>query len=244
VSAPPLRVLYEDEALVIVDKPPKTLVHRSALSPGDYPLMWTLRDQLGCWVYPAHRLDRATSGAIAFTKSPAHARALAASFERREVEKRYWAVVRGYAPEEVEVCAPLLEPLDDLGDPLADRGKGPQEARSSVRCLSRVELPIPVGRYPTTRYSLVEAVPHTGRRHQLRRHLHHITHPVVGDTSYGRTEHNQLFRDRFGCDRLLLAAVSLVVPHPVTGARVAVAAPVTGVFEGVVRALFEGVMRP
>lgn len=238
MSAAPLRVLYEDEALVIVDKPPKVLVHRSALSPHDYPLMWTLRDQIGRWVYPAHRLDRATSGAIAFTTSPEHARALALSFERREVEKRYWALTRGYAPDEAEVHIPLKEPLDEIADALADPNKSAQEAHTSARCLARVELPIAVGRYPTTRYSLVEAIPHTGRRHQIRRHLHHLTHPIIGDTSYGRTEHNRLFRESFSCDRLLLAAVSLTVPHPVTGAHITARAPLSGDFERVVRALF------
>ncbi len=237
-SREPLRVLYEDEALVIVDKPPKTLVHRSALSPRDYPLMSILRDQLGCWVYPAHRLDRATSGAISFTKSPEHARALAGAFERREVEKRYWALVRGYAPDELESHLPLKEPLDPIADALADADKGAQEAHTTARCLARAELPIAVGRYPTARYSLVEATPHTGRRHQLRRHLHHLTHPIIGDTSYGRTEHNRLFRERFSCDRLLLAAVYLALPHPATGERVEVRAPLTGEFERVARALF------
>lgn len=233
-----LHVIYEDETLVAIDKPPRRLVHRSYLARHERSVMEDLRDQLGAWVYPVHRLDRPTSGVLLFAKSSEVARVLSGSFERQEVTKRYVALVRGWVHEPFTVDRPLKEPHDKLGDTLSDPERPAQEAKSFFAPLERLELPVSFGRFPTARYSLVEARPHTGRRHQLRRHLHGATHPIIGDTSYGRTEHNRYFRERWGSDRLLLASVELSLAHPTSGQTLTLRAPISGDFERLIRDLW------
>jgi len=211
-----LTVVHLDEALVAVHKPPGLLVHRTALdSKAEDFLLQRLRRQLGQRVYTVHRLDRPTSGVLVFGLTPAHARTLSASFEQRRVEKRYLAVVRGY-----------LEKTGCVDYPLQDEPEQPlREAVTDYRCLARVELPVAVSRYPTSRYSLALVLPRTGRYHQIRRHFHHIHHPLIGDTTHGEGRHNRLFRKRFGVHRLLLHAVALGFPHPDTDAWINVTAP-------------------
>jgi tRNA pseudouridine65 synthase len=119
----------------------------------------------------------------------------------------------------------LREQLDQIADPLADPDKAPQHAITHYRRLATVELPHPVGRDHTARYSLVELQPKTGRKHQLRRHLKHIFHPIVGDTTHGDGRHNPFFRDHFDNQRLLLAATALHLAHPHSGERLAMTAP-------------------
>jgi len=233
-----LVILYEDEALIAIDKPPKRLVHRSYLARQERSVMEDLRDQIGAWVYPAHRLDRPTSGVLLFAKSAEVARSLGERFQAHEVEKRYLALVRGWALEPFEVDRPLKEPLDKLGDAHVERDKPAQEARSAFKPLARFELPVTFGRFPSARYSLIEAQPFTGRRHQLRRHLHGATHPIIGDTSYGRTEHNKYFREHWGCDRLSLAATVMRLKHPLSGAPLELKAPLSGDLRRVVSALW------
>jgi len=233
-----VHIIYQDQELVAIDKPPKRLVHRSYLARHERSIMEDLRDQLGEWVYPVHRLDRPTSGVLLFARSSEVARVVSESFQRHEVSKRYVALVRGWAHEPFTVDRPLKEPHDKLGDTLSDPERPAQEAKSSFEPLARLELPVSFGRFPTARYSLIEARPHTGRRHQLRRHLHGATHPIIGDTSYGRTEHNRYFRERWRCDRLLLASVELSLSHPSSGERLSLRAPLSGDFERLVRALW------
>jgi len=193
-----------------------------------------LRDQLGRPVYPAHRLDRATSGVLLFALDPAvHAR-LASAFEAGEIEKRYVAIVRGWPGAAVTIDYALTRLEDDAG---GREGLPPRAARTELTRLATVELPVRVDRYPTSRYALVALEPLTGRRHQLRRHLAHIHHPIVGDTTYGQGRHNRLFRERFGSSRLLLHAHSLGLAHPLTGARLAIVAPPPPDFAGVAAAL-------
>lgn len=210
-----LPVLFQDEHYVAIDKPPGLLVHRTALAEAETYALQALRRQLKRRVYPVHRLDRPTSGVLLFGLSPEAAQAACALFERREVEKRYLAVVRGYAEAELEVDYPLCE---------EDDGRPPQEALTRFRSLARVELPIATGRYATSRYSLLEALPETGRKHQIRKHCHHIFHPIVGDTTYGEGRHNRLFRNEYGVARLMLMARRLCLRHPYTGAALDIAA--------------------
>jgi tRNA pseudouridine65 synthase len=193
-----------------------------------------LRDQLGRRVSPVHRLDRGTSGLLVFAFEPAVAAALAAQFAQRGVGKRYLAVVRGTPPEELLIEHPLAPPADAY----ALRGGGaPQPAHTRLRRLATAEIPVRVDRYPSSRYSLVELTPETGRRHQLRRHLKHVAHPIVGDATYGVGRHNRLFAERYGASRLLLAAVGLEFVHPVTGAQLRLATGPGDDFERVARAL-------
>ncbi|HZV80887.1 MAG TPA: pseudouridine synthase [Geobacteraceae bacterium] len=226
----PLTLLHRDENIAIFNKPAGLLVHRSWIDRLETRFALQMaRDQLGCKVYPVHRLDKPTSGVLLFALSPGDASRLTSSFPEGEVGKRYLAVVRGIVPESGTIDHPLLEE-QDRRDPYRQEGKGPQEAVTTYRRLGEVELPFSVGRYPTSRYSLVEAQPLTGRRHQIRRHLKHIFHPLVGDVNYGEGRHNRFFRDEMATSRLLLHAAELTFPHPESGTRVTVTAPLDRAF--------------
>lgn len=208
-------ILYIDEWMVAVHKPSGLLVHRSLIDKRETAFAVQLvRDQIGRRVYPVHRLDKPTSGVLLFALEPATARRLGVQFTAGQVHKSYRAIVRGYTDTAGVIDHALREEIDKLADRQADPNKAAQPAVTSYRRLATVELPYPVGRYGTARYSLVELRPTTGRRHQIRRHLKHIFHPVIGDTTHGDGRHNQLFRERFANQRLLLAATALEFVHP------------------------------
>ncbi len=209
-----LDVLLHDEHYVAVYKPAGMLVHRSRLTPASDIVLQRLRDQLGQRIYPIHRLDRPTAGILIFGLTPEAARQLAQQFQQRQVRKDYLAVVRGYCPLEGRIDYALADP---------DTGKGLQPAITDYVRLATVELPIPVARYQTARYSLVQATPLTGRRHQLRKHFAHLRHPIVGDTTHGVGEQNRLFRQHFDCHRLLLLAHRLTFTHPFENRTVTIA---------------------
>jgi tRNA pseudouridine65 synthase len=234
-AAEVLPILHRDDRLVVIDKPSGLLVHRSMIDRHERRFaVQILRNQLRRHVYPAHRLDKGTSGALAFALDREGAADLATQFSTGEVRKKYVAIVRGW-PEPSGFIDHSLEPVAD--DVLGPQAGGARDARSTFRTLATVELPHRVDRYPTTRYALVELEPLTGRRHQLRRHLAHASHPIVGDSTYGKGRHNRLFRDLFGSHRLLLACTQLAFRHPATGATVVVNAPLADDFATVVRQL-------
>lgn len=213
-----LTILYRDEWLVAIDKPAGMLVHRSMIDRHETRFaMQLLRDQLGQHVWPLHRLDKPTSGVLLFGLSQEIARQMGERIASRETLKHYLAIVRGYTEEQDLIDYPLKEELDKISDKQADKEKPAQEAITAYERLATVEFPFAVGRYPTARYSLLSIAPQTGRKHQIRRHMKHIFHPIVGDTTHGDGRHNQLFRDRFDCHRLLLMAARLQLTHPVTG---------------------------
>lgn len=221
-------LLYQDEWLVAVNKPSGLLVHRSWLDKGETRFaMQMTRDLIGGrHVYPVHRLDRPTSGVLLFALSPEVARSLTEAFSGRRVHKEYLALVRGWAPEQGLIDYPLKEQLDKIADALATRDKPAQEAVTSFRRLHQVELPHAVSKqHATSRYSLVRLFPHTGRKHQLRRHMEHLFHPMVGDTTHGDGRHNRFFREHFGCQRLLLVARTLSFEHPVLKVPMRIQAP-------------------
>jgi tRNA pseudouridine65 synthase len=230
-----LPVLYQDEQLVVINKPAGLLVHRSPIDRHETRFaVQILRDQLGRHVYPVHRLDKGTSGALVFALDRDIARGLALQFAGREVSKSYIAVVRGWPDPEGEIDYPLPAVADDM------LGPQPGVARAAVtrfRTIATVELPVRVDRYPTSRYALVQLEPLTGRRHQLRRHLAHARHPIVGDSTYGKGRHNRLFTERFGSQRLLLACTGLAFVHPRTGVRLAIDAPLAEAFVTLLTAL-------
>lgn len=212
-----LDVLYRDEYLVAVNKPSGLLVHRSAIDRRETRFALQLvRDQLGQRVYPVHRLDKPTSGVLVFALSPHIARALSEQFAAQQVHKRYLAVVRGWAPERGFIDHALSEELDKMTDRRARQDKAPQAAETHFRRLATVELPVCVERYPQTRYSLVECFPKTGRKHQIRRHMKHIAHPIIGDAKHGKGVHNRFFQSEYNCHRLLLACVEMAFQHPVS----------------------------
>ncbi|OYY93246.1 MAG: pseudouridylate synthase [Hydrogenophilales bacterium 28-61-23] len=231
-----LPIVYRDDWLIAIDKPAGLLVHRSALDRHETRFaLQMLRDQIGQPVYPAHRLDKGTSGVLLFALDRDVGRALSGQFERGEVDKRYLAVVRGHPLEAGEIDHPLPRMADEYAG-IAGLGAA-QPAVTRYRRLATVELPHAVDRYPTSRYALLELQPLTGRWHQLRRHLKHISHPIIGDATHGKGRHNRLFQDLFGCHRLLLAATEMRLTHPVSGRDLQLHAVLADDFAGVIERL-------
>lgn len=211
-----LPILYQDEHVVAVNKPPGLLVHRSLIDKHETRFaMQMVRDQIGQHVFPVHRLDRPTSGVLLFGLSSEVARTLTETFTAQQVSKTYYAIVRGYAAEQGFIDYALKEKLDKIADKMASQDKAAQSAQTAYERLATFELPHAVGRYASARYSLVKLQPKTGRKHQLRRHMSHINHPIVGDTTHGDGKHNKLVRQLYGFQGLALTCQEMVLPHPV-----------------------------
>ncbi len=235
-AAEELEILYRDTWLVAINKPSGLLVHRSPIDRREKRFaLQMLRDQIGAYVYPVHRLDKPTSGVLLFALDKEIAQRMALSFRTHEVQKTYLAVVRGYIEEKALIDHPLKQMLDTKVQKREGITKEIQEARTEYERLGTVELPYAVSRYPVARYSLARLLPRTGRKHQLRRHMKHIFHPIVGDTKHGRGEHNKLFREKFGVHRLLLHANSLQFIHPVTKETVMIEAGMDETFSGLLK---------
>lgn len=231
VEAP--AILYQDEDLLVVHKPAGLKMHRDAWDGRHQPfLLQRVRDLTGRRVYPVHRLDRPTSGIVLLGLNSHIAHALVESFKQQKIAKTYLAVVRGGLEPAGCIDYPLTA---DASAPKA--GQTPKPAVTAYERLATVELPFAVGRYATSRYSLATIRPRTGRMHQIRRHFHHISHPIIGDTIYGDGRHNRFFRERYRCGRLLLAAVALQFPHPVTGKPFSLQAPLEASFDRVIHEL-------
>ncbi|HCG6850559.1 TPA: tRNA pseudouridine(65) synthase TruC [Vibrio parahaemolyticus] len=212
-----LEIVYQDEYFVAVNKPAGMLVHRSWLDKHETQfVMQTLRDQIGQHVFPLHRLDRPTSGVLVFALSSEVASQVMPMFAEHKMEKTYHAIVRGWIEEEGVLDYALKVELDKIADKFASQEKEAQEAVTAYKPLTKVEVPYSTGKFPTTRYCLMEMKPKTGRKHQLRRHMAHLRHPIVGDTSHGDGKHNKLFRNEFDSHRLLLHASELRFVHPFT----------------------------
>lgn len=222
-----LPVLYQDRDLVVISKPAGLLVHRSSLDRGETRFaMQMIRDQIGASVYPVHRLDRPTSGALIFALNKDAARSMSEEFAARNVVKTYLTIVRGIPKQStMRIDYPLREELDAISDAQADADKPAQEAVTEAEVLANVELPYRVDKFPTSRYALVRARPLTGRKHQIRRHLRHLGHPIIGDVNHGVGKHNRFFAEHFQSKRLLLACTALAFKHPSTGEALTVRAP-------------------
>lgn len=228
---PPLPVLYRDAQIVVIDKPANLLVHRSEIDRHETRFaIQLLRDQIGQKVWPAHRLDRGTSGVLLFGLSPEIAGALGRQFAAGTVGKRYLAVVRGHPPASGSIDHPLTRQRDDYEFQGEHCSQEAQPALTHFRRLATIELPVAIDRYPSSRYALLELNPESGRKHQLRRHLKHIAHPIIGDATYGKGRHNRFFAEQFGCRRLLLACTQLSFSHPADGRTLTVDAPPGGEF--------------
>ena len=203
-----LEILYQDEFLVAVNKPAGMLVHRSWLDPHETQfVMQTLRDQIGQHVFPSHRLDRPTSGVLLFALSSEIANLMCEQFEQKYVQKSYLAVVRGYLQGKERIDYPLKIQLDKIADKFSQEDKEPQEAVTDYEGLKIVKL-----------------IPHTGRKHQLRRHMKHIFHPILGDTQYGDLHQNRALMSHLGCSRLFLHSDSLSFIHPITKEQITITA--------------------
>ncbi len=222
-----LEIIYQDEYFVAVNKPAGMLVHRSWLDKHETQfVMQTLRDQIDQHVFPLHRLDRPTSGVLVFALSSEVASQVMPMFANHEMEKTYHAIVRGWIEEGDVLDYALKVELDKIADKFASQDKEAQEAITAYEPLAKVEVPHSTGRFPTSRYCLMEMKPKTGRKHQLRRHMAHLRHPIVGDTSHGDGKHNRLFREVYDSHRLLLHASSLEFIHPFTGEKLVMKADV------------------
>jgi tRNA pseudouridine65 synthase len=215
------QVVYEDADVMAVNKPPGLLTHPSPLDPSAATsLVTALRESRGEQLYPCHRLDRATSGVILFAKNKPALAAVNAAFAELRMVKLYLGLVRGWIRESVRVDYPLT-----LEEPRQRGGALPQQdAVTLVMPVQWYEHPTPSGRYSTTRLTLCEISPQTGRRHQIRRHFAHLRHPLVGDTTHGDGKLNVWARLLFHRPRLFLHASELTLSHPVSGRRVRICA--------------------
>jgi tRNA pseudouridine65 synthase len=240
-----LDILYRDDCLVAINKPAGLLVHRSDIDRHETRFaVQLLRDQIGQRVHPLHRLDKGTSGVLLFALDAGSAREVGGQFRRDEVQKRYLAIVRGWPPESGVIDHALSRHFDDYGRKFSTNC--PTEALPAVteyRLQATVELPEAVDRYPTSRYALLSLTPKTGRQHQLRRHMKHIAHPIIGDATWGKGIHNRYFQQRFGCGRMLLACTRIELRHPQDGRALSIDAPLEESFAGVVRELGWGAIR-
>ncbi|WP_229209427.1 pseudouridine synthase [Dyadobacter koreensis] len=209
-----LEIIYQDEILVAINKPHGLLVHRSQIAADTSEFaVQILRDQIGQRVYPVHRLDRKTSGVLLFALNEEMNSQMQIQFSEAKVKKHYHAIVRGFTPDELEIDYPLRR----------DDGIV-QDAFTYFKTLKKVELNLPFGKHPTSRYSLIELMPTTGRMHQLRKHMAHIFHPIIGDRPHGCNKQNKFFLEKFEMNSMLLHAVELSFLHPVTQRQVSIRA--------------------
>lgn len=216
-EAPDVAIVYQDDALVAIEKPAGLAVHRGWARDSYYALT-LVRDLVGRYVYPVHRLDRATSGVLVFALDPEAARRLREQFDAGRVDKRYLALVRGIPPAAGIIDHPVKRALRGTGERLP--------AVTEYRRLATFE-----------RFAWMEARPKTGRLHQVRRHFKHLSHPLVGDVRYGQGEINRMFRRRFGLHRLALHAAELGLEHPRDGAPLRLVAELTDDLAGPLRAM-------
>jgi len=216
-----LEIIYQDEYLIAINKPHGLLVHRSSIARDatEFALQ-LLKSQIGRYVSPVHRLDRKTAGVLLFALNKEVETAMHQQFMNGKIQKEYLAIVRGYSPDQLEIDYPLLKENGTM-----------QEAFTEFKTLKRAELAIPLGKHATSRYSLVEARPTTGRMHQLRRHFAHILHPIIGDRKHGCNKQNRFFMEQWGMTTMLLHASSLQFNHPVTDQKIRILAPVQGEFK-------------
>lgn len=232
-----LPILYRTIELVAINKPHGLLVHRSpiAADANEFAVQ-LLRDQLGQRVWPVHRLDRKTGGVLLFALNETMNAAMQTQFMNEQVGKTYLAIVRGYTPDTLTIDYPLRRNEDNgVEGPL-------QEAVTHLRTRQRAEIPLPHGKHATSRYSLVELTPETGRMHQLRRHMAHIFHPIIGDRPHGCNKQNRLFLEHFQMNTMLLHAQRIRFQHPISQEEIQIEAPVQAELARMLRELF-GEMR-
>lgn len=205
-----LEIIYQDENLIAINKPHGLLVHQSSIARDatEFALQM-LRDQVGKHVSPVHRLDRKTSGILLFAFDKESEIAMHQQFMNTETDKKYLAILRGFTPDSM-----------DIDYPLAKENGTMQEAFTAFKTLQRAEVNVAFGKHPTSRYSLIEATPKTGRMHQLRRHFSHILHPIIGDRTHGCNKQNKFFLAQWNMTTMLLHASELSFTHPVTSERI------------------------
>ena len=201
-----LEIIFQDEYLVAINKPHGLLVHQSPIArDADEFALQLLRDQIGQNVWPAHRLDRKTGGLLLFGLNKEMNALLQGLFRDNKIKKKYLAIVRGFTPDKMEIDYSLRKENGTM-----------QEAFTRFKTLKKGEIDIAFGNHASSRYSLVEAAPETGRMHQLRKHFAHINHPIIGDRPHGCNKQNKLFKENWEMDTMLLHASKLEFEHPIT----------------------------
>ncbi len=219
-----LPIIFQDEHYVAINKPHNLLVHRSPIAADESIFaLQLLRDQIKQWVVPCHRIDRKTAGVLLFALNQEASKAMNKQFEERSCHKKYIILVRGFVPESGTADRQLANENGVLKD-----------AVTHYKCLEQIELEIPVSRYPTSRYSLVEVTPETGRMHQIRRHFAQMRHYLVGDKTYGECKQNKMFEQRFGLNTMLLHAQELGFVHPFTQENILIKAPLSDTFSRII----------
>lgn len=216
-----LEILYQDLHLVVINKPHGLLVHRSKLATNtDVYALQLLRDQIGQRVYPVHRLDRKTSGVLVFALSNEVNSKLQKQFAENQVSKTYQAIVRGFTPDKETIEYALTN----------DNGKT-QDALTQFSTLKKSEIEVPFGKFKTSRYSLIQINPQTGRFHQIRKHMAHVRHPIIGDRPHGCNKQNKLFKEKWNMITMMLHAKQIEFHHPVTNELMLINAPFHKEFE-------------
>lgn len=205
-----LKILYRDEYLIAINKPHGLLVHRSHIaSDASVFAIQELRNQIGQRVYPAHRLDRKTSGILLFSLDKTTDSKTQQIFAAGNMSKSYLAIVRGFTLATGTIDYPLKKENGTI-----------QEAVTHYETLAKAEIEVTFGNHATSRYSLIEAKPTTGRMHQLRRHFAHIFHPIIGDRPHGCNKQNRLFKEKFEMTTMMLHASELKFTHPITNTQI------------------------
>jgi tRNA pseudouridine65 synthase len=202
-----LEIIFEDDYIICINKPNNVLVHHAFLSRnvGDEDsLLQLIEKEFGIKVYPVHRLDRKTSGLILLAKEKDYVSKFQELFTTKQIQKTYFGVVRGFSPETKTIDSPVKGRDANVH----------KEALTYLRTLANITLDIPVKPYDSSRYSLVEFLPQTGRMHQLRVHSNKISHPLIGDAKYGDKNHDTMFAENFGWKNLFLHAGKLEFIHP------------------------------
>lgn len=209
-----LEIIYQDENLVAINKPNGLLVHRSSIATNtDEYALQLLRDQIGLKVFPCHRIDRKTSGVLLFALNSEVQKLVNNQFMNNSTSKKYLAIVRGFTPVSGTIDYALTN----------DKGKT-QDAITHYSCLQQAEIPVASGKFATSRYSLLEVRPITGRMHQIRKHLAHIFHPIIGDRPHGCNKQNKLFLEHWNMNTMLLHAKELCLEHPITKEKLLITA--------------------
>jgi len=218
-----LEILYRDEHLIAINKPHDLLVHRSSIAADvqEFALQ-LLRDQVGQWVNPVHRLDRKTAGVLLFAFNKEAEIAMHQQFAENKVQKKYLAIVRGHTPDSEDIDYALRKENGTL-----------QDAFTSYVTLNRAEIDVPLGSHPTSRYSMIEVTPSTGRMHQIRKHMAHISHPIIADRTHGCNKQNRFFKANWEMTTMLLHASKLSFIHPITGEQVNIEAELQPEFKRV-----------
>lgn len=221
-----LEILFENDDLIAVNKPHGLLVHRSRIAPDveEFALQ-ILRDQIGQPVWPVHRLDRKTAGVLLFTKAKELNSVVQQIFQNRQIKKTYLALVRGFMPEKGTI------------DYAISNNSAPKEAVTHYTRLQNFEIDFPIGSFPTSRYSLLEVIPETGRFHQIRKHMKHISHPILGDRPHGCNKQNRHWKKEFNLTKMLLHAQSLEFEY--AGNLIQIEAPKSLEFERILEIMKE-----